>query len=148
MDEHFSVEGTARAQASAAAQQVDATAELAKQVGELAEVIREMRATGDRVDRRGRWTSGVGAFLVTVLMVGMVITISGVNERNDRAEQSAKILEAIRANQVTITDCTTPGHPCYDENQARSNQRLAPMFAVLCATLEPKDRKPPCPTTP
>jgi hypothetical protein len=80
-----------------------------------------------------------------VLMAGMVITISGMNERNDRAEQSAVLLEAIRANQETVKGCTSPGHPCYDENQQRSNQRLAPIISVLCDALPPEKRRPPCP---
>jgi hypothetical protein len=56
----------------------------------------------------------------------------------NRDAQTAKVIEAIQA-------CTSPGHSCYDENQARSNQRLAPIIGVLCATLTPEQRRPPCP---
>lgn len=145
MPEEFSPADAASDAADAALAQATATTALAVQVGELAEVIREMRTTSDRVDRRGRWTSRVSVVVVALIGAGMAITYSGVNERNDRADQSRVILEAIQANQETIKACTSPGHPCYDENQQRSNARLAPIIAVLCDALPPEKRRPPCP---
>lgn len=131
--------------ADAAHAQADATSALAAQIGELAVVLRQMQTVTHRTDRRGRWTTLVGAAVAVLLGAGSAITIGGMNERDDRAKAVAEILEAIHANQETIKGCTSPGYECYDTNQARSNARLAPMFAVLCATLEPADRKPPCP---
>lgn len=128
--------------------QAQATEQLATQIGELAEVLREMRTTGERTDRRGRWTSVLGSVVAVVLGALMVIVIQGSNERNDRAEQSREILAALQSNQEVIKGCTSPGHECYDANQRRSNERLAPIIAVLCDALPPEKRRPPCPATP
>lgn len=115
-----------------------ATAELAGSNKELAEAIGKI----DRRGRRNTWLGVVGAAIA--LSIGALGVVS-INERNDRAEQSKQILEAIEANQGVIKACTTPGGECYDANQRRSNERLAPIISVLCDNLPPEKRRPPCP---
>lgn len=131
--------------------QSEATAQLAAQIGELAEVLRDLQATTRRTDRRGRWTLAGVVVFAALILAGIGQAALDVRQRDDRAAQSTAILEAIRASQDTVKDCTSPGHACYDENQARSNQRLAPIVSVICAMAEadgvaPERRRPLCPT--
>lgn len=115
-----------------------ATADLAKSNQGLAEAI-------DKIDRRGRRNTVLGVVGAAVALSIAVVGIATTIERNDRAEQQHQLLDAIQTNQQVIVGCTEPGHECYDANQARSNQRLAPIISVLCDALPPEKRRPPCP---
>lgn len=135
------------------------SAELSQAVTELAKVLTALQGSADqlieemeavRVDssearqvgRRARLYSGVAAVVaVLVLLIastGVLLNRQGETEQAGRDRQTAAVIEAIQA-------CTSPGHECYDQNQIRSNQRLAPIISVLCANLPPEKRRPPCP---
>lgn len=135
------------------------SAELSQAVTELAKVLSALQASADqlieemesvRVDssvasavgRRARLYSGVAAAVACLVLLvastGFLLARAGESEQEGRDRQTAKVIEAIQA-------CTSPGHECYDQNQRRSNERLAPIIAVLCAALEPEQRRPPCP---
>lgn len=112
---------------------------LAVAVDQLAEAVRSLEKTtvhlvelNQRVEQRavsGRRASRVGAavaFLVLIVAsTGLLLARAGQSEQEGRDAQTALVIEAIQA-------CTGPGHACYDENQTRSNQRLAPIIAVIC----------------
>lgn len=113
--------------------QAEATAQLADQIGELAVVLRS-------IQRRGRWTTALGALAVAALLVVSTVGTMAMLDRNSRTEQTTQIVEAIRG-------CTTPGNACYDANQERSNARLAPLIIKLCAAIpeaDPEKHRPPC----
>jgi hypothetical protein len=135
------------------------SAELSQAVTELAKVLTALQGSADqlieemyavreessearKVSRRARLYSGVGAVVACLVLLiastGFLLNRQGENEQVNRDAQTARVIEVIQA-------CTSPGHPCYDENQARSNARLAPIIGVLCATLTPEQRRPPCP---
>lgn len=127
--------------------QAEATALLANQIGELAGVLRQLRADTAKTERRRRRSSWIGLGLMLALLGLTTVVTTSVLERGDRVAQTDRILQALQANQEVIKGCTTPGNACYDENQARSNTRLAPLIIKLCAAVpegDPEKHRPPC----
>lgn len=131
---------TNAAQAKTNDDQAETNLTLATAVVDLARSIGGLDTAIGAIDRRGRRNTWFGGLAMAAVLAVAVIGTSATFERNDRAEQSRTILEAIRESQETIKGCTSPGSPCYDENQARSNARLAPAFAAICKSIPPEER--------
>jgi hypothetical protein len=137
-----------------------AAAELAQAVSEMAGVLDGLRVTAEglrtemtavrhataearHASRRTRLYAFIGAgiagLVLIVVSVGFVVQRQADHETEERREQTQAVLAAIE-------DCTRPGHPCYDENQRLSNERLAPVVRVICLGVPPEQRTPPCPS--
>ncbi|HKO83931.1 MAG TPA: hypothetical protein VJ140_05070 [Actinomycetota bacterium] len=128
-------------QAETNAAQAETNIALATAVGDLAKSIEGLDQAIGKIDRRGRRNTWFGGGAMVAVLAVAIVGTSATFERNDRAEQSRTILEAISQSQETIKGCTSPGHPCYDENQVRSNARLAPIIAVICKGIPEADRQ-------
>lgn len=114
------------------------------------QLVVEMKAAREDVTKQGRRSrafSSIGAGLAfLVLIVASMAWLqarAGQSEQAGRDAQTTMVIEAIQA-------CTSPGHACYDENQGRSNQRLAPIVVVICALAKasgvpPDQMRPLCP---
>lgn len=137
-------------------------AELAEAIDDLAQVLGGLKTTADdlvvemaavradsaeqrKVSRRARLYAGVAAAAAALVLIivstGFLLARMGEREQAGRDAQTARVLEAIE-------DCTRPGdrHDCYNENQARTSQRLAPIISIICDAVPPERRHPPCPT--
>jgi hypothetical protein len=114
----------------------------ADQLIEEMEAVRVEASAARLVSRRARLYSGVGAVVACLVLLvastGFLLARAGEREQEGRSAQTAQVIDAIQA-------CTSPGHECYDQNQARSNDRLAPIIRVICLGVPKEDRRPPCP---
>lgn len=133
--------------------------DLAEAIDETARVLDALRSTADDLvvemmaaraatdrarteGRRTRLLAGIGAG-VSVLVLVVALSAAALQRQSDletegRRQQTETVLEALAA-------CTNPGHPCYDENQARSSERLAPIVSLICDAVPDDRRRPPCP---
>ena len=137
--------------------------ELGRAIIEMAEVLDGLRRTADSLvvemgaarqqteaardevaaqGRRSRLLAGGGALLTLAVLI-VALFAAALQHQSDvatesRREQTSAVLEAIQG-------CTSPGHPCYDDNQIRSGERLAPIVGLICEAVPEDRRRPPCP---
>lgn len=96
-----------------------------------------VRARADRTDRRTGVLMLAGAAFIVATVVGLLVLGLGLVQNRSIAESNREVIMAIQ-------DCTQVGGHCYEENQARSNERLKAFTDALCQATPPERRRPPC----
>lgn len=120
--------------------------DLARFVRDLADTLKPLHADAaglrsemtqyrnlyEGTERRTRRAIVVGSCFALVLAIG-VVTAFVVSTGN------RQIIDAIRG-------CTEPTGRCYEDNQARSNERLGQFVTLVCLAIPAETRPmPPCP---
>jgi hypothetical protein len=137
--------------AEAAARQREVLAALSASFNDLADRLEPaVGAVGTKAVAAGRAASDarresrrvfvIAVVVVVVALGSMILGVMALIVSNSNSE----VIERVDRVIVVINDCTQPGHPCYDESQKRSNDRLGPIVSALCEGVPPERRKPPC----
>lgn len=99
----------------------------------------DLHATAQRKLRRWRQARGALGFLIALALVTSTLVTSLLAYNIDhRGRSNTPVLREIRTGNQILIDCTTPGHKCYEDGQARArtfgaNIQLIVVLAAACA---------------